>query len=171
MLEVPGAEHLQGDYRVGEVAELLEVPASTIRSWEDRYGIRAARTDGGHRRYTSEDVDRLRALRDLVSRRHRVEDADAGLVLAATRELIRAREVSQLTAILVAFVRAVGGEVLHPDGAPRDVLALDLAFGEGEPLLARAPDPSVARIRIEQTLPGLVDDARFLAARLRSSTG
>lgn len=171
MLEVQQADREQDAYRVGEVAAQLGVPASTIRSWENRYGMGPARTDGGHRRYTHEDVERLRALRDLVSRRHRGDDPDAGLVLAATRELIRARDVQQLTATLVAFVRAVGGEVVHPDLAPRDALALDLAFGEGEPLLARAPKPSVARIRIEQSLPGLVDDARRLAALLRSSAG
>lgn len=45
---------------VGEVAARLGVTASTVRMWGERYRLVAsARSDGGHRRYTPEDVARL----------------------------------------------------------------------------------------------------------------
>lgn len=52
---------------VGDVASRLGVSPSTVRMWGERYGLTAsARSRGGHRRYTSEDVDRLRGMHDAV---------------------------------------------------------------------------------------------------------
>ena len=158
------------------MADELGVPASTIRSWEARFGVGpSARTPGGHRRYTAGDVAQLRALRDLVSRGHglgrsgstAVATSDAELVLATTRSLLRSRDVAAVTAALVAFVEVVGGGVVAADDAPADALPLDLAFGEGPRLLPTADETSVARLRLEQHLPALVDDARRVVALLR----
>jgi len=45
---------------VGEAAARLGVAASTVRMWGRRYGLTAsARSAGGHRRYTPEDLERL----------------------------------------------------------------------------------------------------------------
>ncbi len=42
---------------IGELARRTDVPAATLRSWEDRYGFpRPHRLDGGHRRYRPEDA-------------------------------------------------------------------------------------------------------------------
>ena len=158
------------------MAEELGVPASTIRSWEARFGVGpSARTSGGHRRYTDADVAQLRALRDLISRGHglgrsgstAVATSDAELVLATTRSVLRSRDVGAVIAALVAFVEVVGGAVVPAADAPAGSLPLDLAFGEGAPLLATADDASVARLRLEQHLPALVDDARRIVALLR----
>lgn len=53
---------------IGELARRTDVPAATLRSWEDRYGFpRPQRLAGGHRRYAAsditliEEVQRLRA--------------------------------------------------------------------------------------------------------------
>lgn len=52
---------------VGEVAGHLGVAPSTVRMWGQRYGLTAsARTQGGHRRYTRDDVDRLRRMHEAV---------------------------------------------------------------------------------------------------------
>ena len=57
---------------IAEVAEVLGIPVPTVRSWERRYGILAPRrTPGGHRRYSDEDVERIRVLRDEILRGHR----------------------------------------------------------------------------------------------------
>ncbi|MEU0490451.1 MerR family transcriptional regulator [Nocardiopsis sp. NPDC006139] len=51
----------------GATARMLGVAPSTLRSWDHRYGIGPReRSPGGHRRYTPEDVDRLRELCRLV---------------------------------------------------------------------------------------------------------
>ncbi|TDO48932.1 DNA-binding transcriptional MerR regulator [Kribbella sp. VKM Ac-2571] len=48
---------------VGHVAAELGVPTVTLRAWERRYGVGPRlRTDGKHRRYSTEDVDRLRRM-------------------------------------------------------------------------------------------------------------
>ncbi|MFG1817900.1 MerR family transcriptional regulator [Kribbella sp. NPDC049174] len=53
---------------VGKVAELLGVPAVTLRTWDARYGVGpSARTSGLHRRYTPWDVDRLRRMQRLIA--------------------------------------------------------------------------------------------------------
>jgi hypothetical protein len=52
---------------VGEVAARLGVSPSTVRMWGTRYGLVAsARSEGGHRRYTSDDVERLRRMHEAV---------------------------------------------------------------------------------------------------------
>jgi MerR family transcriptional regulator, light-induced transcriptional regulator len=53
---------------VGKVAAILGIPAVTIRTWEARYGIAPERRSPGlHRRYSSEDVARLRRMQRLIS--------------------------------------------------------------------------------------------------------
>ncbi|MEO7744763.1 MAG: MerR family transcriptional regulator [Actinomycetota bacterium] len=52
---------------VGEVAARLGVSSSTVRMWGERYGLTAsARSTGGHRRFTVEDVARLQRVHDAV---------------------------------------------------------------------------------------------------------
>lgn len=55
--------------RLGDVADEIGVPATTIRAWETRYGWPSpARTAGRHRRYSGEDLRRLVALRNEIAR-------------------------------------------------------------------------------------------------------
>ncbi|WNV77006.1 MerR family transcriptional regulator [Geodermatophilus sp. DSM 44513] len=52
---------------VGEVAARLGVSSSAVRMWGTRYGLVAsARSVGGHRRYTPEDVALLQAVHEAV---------------------------------------------------------------------------------------------------------
>ena len=174
-------EHPQAPWRVGEVAERLGVSPSTIRLWEQRFGLpAAARTAGGHRRYTEEDVEQLEALRDLVARGHalgrggQIGGGSAAVLetlLATTRAVLRARTVKEVTHALVAYVRVAGGDVVEAARAGHDALPFDLSFGEGEPLLVVAQQPSVSRFRLEQGLPALVEDARRIVALLRNQDG
>ncbi|MGW5192684.1 MerR family transcriptional regulator [Kribbella sp. NPDC004138] len=54
---------------VGRVAEMLGVPTVTIRSWERRYGIGPSqRSTGQHRRYSADDVARLRRMIALIAK-------------------------------------------------------------------------------------------------------
>ena len=48
---------------IGELARRTQVPAPTLRSWEDRYGFpRPHRLAGGHRRYDDGDVALIEAI-------------------------------------------------------------------------------------------------------------
>jgi MerR family transcriptional regulator, light-induced transcriptional regulator len=61
---------------VGAVSSRLNVTASTLRTWERRYGVGPSfRTQGGHRRYTEHDIDRVELMRRLLSRGVSAQDA------------------------------------------------------------------------------------------------
>ena len=48
-------------YSIGAVARMVDVDPSTLRSWEDRYGLVVpARTEGSQRLYSRDEVARLR---------------------------------------------------------------------------------------------------------------
>ncbi len=47
-------------YSIGVVSRIVGVPVSTLRTWEERYGlVIAVRSSGGQRRYTREQLARL----------------------------------------------------------------------------------------------------------------
>lgn len=68
---------------ISRLSRFLDVPVPTIRSWERRYGVPSPRrTPGGHRRYTPDEVDLVRRMRDEIVRGVGARDA-ARLVRAA----------------------------------------------------------------------------------------
>jgi DNA-binding transcriptional MerR regulator len=95
---------------------------------------------------------------------------DAYAVLAAyetVRDLLRATDAGQVRDILTALVQRLGGEVGEAALQDDTVMPVDLAFGEGPPLLPRAPSPSVARMRLEAVLPFVMEDTRIVVHRLQ----
>ena len=61
---------------VGAVSSRLSIAASTLRTWERRYSVGPSfRTQGGHRRYTEHDIDRVELMRRLLSRGVSAQDA------------------------------------------------------------------------------------------------
>lgn len=54
---------------VGAVSDRLGIPQPTLRTWERRYQLGpSTRTSGGHRRYTSHDIERVDFMRRLLDR-------------------------------------------------------------------------------------------------------
>jgi MerR family transcriptional regulator, light-induced transcriptional regulator len=83
-------EHLSP---VRAVVARTGVPAHLLRAWERRYGaIEPGRTEGGQRRYSEADVERIRLLRDVVSQGEsisavaRLPDADLRRLLESRRD-------------------------------------------------------------------------------------
>ncbi|MEI2620646.1 MAG: MerR family transcriptional regulator [Candidatus Nanopelagicales bacterium] len=65
----------------GAVARQLGISPATLRTWAHRYGLEpSARSEGAHRRYTPEDVERLVAMQRLMRAGVPVAEA-AGQVL------------------------------------------------------------------------------------------
>lgn len=98
---------------------------------------------------------------------------DAYAVLATyetVRDLLRATDAGQVRDILAGLVQRLGGEVGEAALQDDTVMPVDLAFGEGPPLLPRAPSPSVARMRLEAVLPFVMEDARIVVHRLQLPT-
>jgi DNA-binding transcriptional MerR regulator len=68
-------------YGIGAVARMLGIPAATLRTWEDRYGLPVPeRSPGGQRLYTRDQVDQLRFVKSLLAQG--MAPADAHRLLA-----------------------------------------------------------------------------------------
>jgi DNA-binding transcriptional MerR regulator len=75
------ADRTDGVYSIGAVARMLGVPAQTLRAWEDRYQqIVPARSSGGQRLYSRDQVDQLSFIRNQIE--HGLQPADAHRLLA-----------------------------------------------------------------------------------------
>jgi DNA-binding transcriptional MerR regulator len=87
----------------------------------------------------------------------------------ATRALLYITSVREVTEILMAAVQRLGGTTIPASQADSCALPIDLSFGDGEPILPVAEPLSLARMQLEQVLPGLVEDARRAVQLLRRS--
>jgi DNA-binding transcriptional MerR regulator len=86
-------------YSVSAVERMLSIPASTLRNWEERYGlVKPERSGGGHRLYTRAHVEQLRFVKERIdeglqaAEAHRLlgerleRDGDFGLVVDGAPE-------------------------------------------------------------------------------------
>lgn len=54
-------------YRIREVVAMLNIPASTLRFWEDTFEqLEPDKTSSGHRRYTSENIEVCELIKHLL---------------------------------------------------------------------------------------------------------
>src|SRR5690348_1340769 len=63
----PGVDPARGVYGISVAADLVGVDVQSLRLYERRGLLEPARTDGGTRRYSSHDIDRLRKITDLLA--------------------------------------------------------------------------------------------------------
>jgi len=110
---VGGDEGRTGVYSIGAVAKMVDVPAQTLRSWEERYGlIVPVRSAGGQRLYTRDDVEELRFVCDLLQ---------SGLQPADAHRLLEERRRPG-TRPADATSGAADGRDERVDGAPLEIL-------------------------------------------------
>ena len=67
MPEDPLARSARGVYGISVAAELSGIDPQTLRLYERRGLLTPARSDGGTRRYSDDDLDRLARISDLVA--------------------------------------------------------------------------------------------------------
>lgn len=71
-LQMP-ADESTPRYRSGAVARMIQMPVSTLRVWERRYGVaQPALSASGHRLYSAIDVRRLAQLKQLTDTGHAI---------------------------------------------------------------------------------------------------
>lgn len=69
-------------YKISEVADILIIPASTLRFWESKFTvINPRRNNGGTRFYTPEDIEKIKMIHYLVKVK--------GLKIEAAQDQIR----------------------------------------------------------------------------------
>jgi DNA-binding transcriptional MerR regulator len=112
---VPLPQPAQHSYKSGEAARLANMPVTTLRIWERRYGVVGpAKTASGQRLYSEDDVRRLTLIKSLVSRGHAI-----GAIARLDRE--------QLQFLAAGSTRESGG----PDTDPGRTVELKLALVGG----------------------------------------
>jgi len=67
MVKRAGPPPDRGVYGISVAAKLVGMGVQTLRLYEARGLIQPARTDGGTRRYSADDLDRLRRIGDLLA--------------------------------------------------------------------------------------------------------
>ncbi|TMD48116.1 MAG: MerR family transcriptional regulator [Chloroflexi bacterium] len=83
-----GSTGEQPVYSIGAVAHMLEVPASTLRAWEERYGVVVPTRSGGSQRlYSRNQLELLRFVKRKID--SGMSAADAHRVLSQELELGR----------------------------------------------------------------------------------
>lgn len=81
-------------YGMGQAAELLGVTAAFLRSLDTARLVSPARSEGGHRRYSRNQLTRVAALRELTDHGHTLASAAAILDLRADLADERARHAT-----------------------------------------------------------------------------
>lgn len=103
---------------VAEAARRVGAATSTLRAWDRRYGVGpSSRTSGGHRRYTSQDIATLQALRRLTATGMPTAEAAA----AAHRQAASAASTTQVTGDVLNRARQRFIEAVDALDTPRAV--------------------------------------------------
>jgi MerR family transcriptional regulator, heat shock protein HspR len=111
----PGPDADHGVFGISTAAELVGLGVQTLRLYEARGLVEPARTAGGTRRYSSNDVDRLRRIAELV---------DAGLNLAGIGMVLQLElRNAQLQAELLADAGYATGSIAPASAAERSPVA------------------------------------------------
>jgi MerR family transcriptional regulator, heat shock protein HspR len=63
---VPGPDGARGVYGISVAAQLVDMGVQTLQLYEARGLLEPERTEGGTRRYSANDLDRLRRIGDLL---------------------------------------------------------------------------------------------------------
>jgi MerR family transcriptional regulator/heat shock protein HspR len=93
-------------YVISVAAELAGMHPQTLRIYERRGLLQPARTSGGNRRYSDEDIARLRRIAELAS--HGMNLEGIRHVMSLEEEVIRLRnEVEELKSELIEAVNDV----------------------------------------------------------------
>lgn len=111
-------ERTDAIYSIGAVARMLGVPAQTLRAWEERYQqIVPARSEGGQRLYSRDQVDQLSFIRNQIAQG--LQPADAHRLLAQHHNEAASNPAEQ-----------------HPSARAGDDIATTVLLAERDPYAA-----------------------------------
>jgi MerR family transcriptional regulator, heat shock protein HspR len=96
-MAAPKDDPTRGVYGISVAAELAGMGTQNLRLYERRGLLEPDRTDGGTRRYSSDDVDRLRRIGELLAAGLNLAGIGAVLDLEAANAQLRAEIDDQHT--------------------------------------------------------------------------
>ena len=85
----------RGVYGISVAAELVGMGTQTLRLYESRGLLEPARSEGGTRRYSEDDLARLRRIGELLEQGLNLAGVGAVLVLEAENAVLRAEMLEQ----------------------------------------------------------------------------
>jgi DNA-binding transcriptional MerR regulator len=142
-----GNQEEQSVYSIGAVAHMLDIPTSTLRGWEERYGVvTPRRSEGSQRLYSRSQVEQLRFVKRQIESGNSAADAhrlhsqevSAGVVRMPPVEPEGERRILILLAERDSYAADLAEYFLRTEGY--DVcIALD-ATQAGTLFLERSPD-------------------------------
>lgn len=90
-------------YSINIVSEITGIPMTTLRFWEKRFGlVKPMRTEGGHRLYSREDIERIKWIAEKISSENmRARDAHSLLAWRLRKERKLAQESDMRSAIMI----------------------------------------------------------------------
>jgi DNA-binding transcriptional MerR regulator len=93
---------INGVYSIGAVSSMLGVPAGTLRTWEERYGVVSPeRTLGGHRLYSRRQIEQLRFVTAEMARGATAADAHRALAQRMVKRIERDQRAEGQPRILI----------------------------------------------------------------------
>lgn len=155
---------------VGKVADELGIPIPTLRTWDRRYGVGpSVRTPGGHRRYSRNDLERVRRLKEII-------DAGVAPVVAAqiVSEVLVPNEVEvDATRRIIEATKALDSQTITEiiDGAVRAsglVRAWDMVMAPALVRIGDAWEGGIVGVEHEHLLSSRV--LQFLRGQTRTVT-
>lgn len=158
----------ENTYAIGAVSRLLGLSTHALRKWEVRHGaVRPGRSEGGDRRYSREDLERLTKLKELVDHGHAISTI-AALSDAELDELLGGGLVPLPVSVESLRVAVLGARLWRElDAARARLQQIELvAHAESaEPLAGIEVDALVV------DLPALADGTRAELREIREQTG
>ena len=136
-------------YSIGAAAKILDVPAATLRAWEERYGvITPTRSEGSQRLYSRNQIEKLKYIKSRL---------DAGVSAADAHRLLAQQLAGGSVPAAIPDRSAEGRPLILL--ADRDQYAADLAeyFLRTEGYdVSIATDAAQARLLFAERSPDLV---------------
>jgi MerR family transcriptional regulator/heat shock protein HspR len=116
-MALPVFDDDRGVYGISVAAELVGMGVQKLRLYEARGLLEPGRTDGGTRRYSANDLDRLRRIGDLLDAGLNL--AGIGMVLDLEAENARLREEQEGSAWLAVTTTTAASRSRRPTGSHR----------------------------------------------------
>ena len=115
-----GPDPARGVYGISVAAELVGTGVQNLRAYEARGLLEPSRTDGGTRRYSANDLDRLRRIGDLLGAGLNLAGIAMVLDLQDENSQLRAENLEQQTWLKTASMPATNaaGRTTSTKSAP-----------------------------------------------------
>ena len=145
-------------FSIGAVARMLDLSAATIRTWEARYNLVVpARSAGGQRLYSSEQVDQLRFVRDQVDEGRK--SAEAHRLLSERLARSHPPVIAERMRVVLAESRLGAAELLHRLLGPQGFEIVPASDPDTARRLIAAVDPSIVVIDMQDAAFADLSDA------------